>query len=173
MKYAFIIGTSVFISEQPTVSYADADQRIEFLKVLSPYSHHDSRADHLLAVDANVNSTDDEVIGITNNQPQVGTNIMIKSDDKRIGFYRDANHHPILEVHQLDESDVAGLSSHIVNEIAAQQPGAVFHIKGDFRVGGHRILIENEKYFVDGDDYANGVTSSHQGVVLVPYGVLI
>lgn len=172
MKYAFILGTSVFLTEHPTVSYADASQRIEFLKILSPY-HHDNPTEHLLAVDAQVYTADNEVIGITNNQPQAGTNIMIKSDDNRVGFYRDANHHPVLEVHRMAEDDIAGLSSHIVNEIAAQNPIAVFNIKGSFSVGGHHIDIENEKYYIDEDDYANGVTSSHEGAVLVPYGTLI
>ncbi|WP_158824782.1 hypothetical protein [Mucilaginibacter lacusdianchii] len=173
MKYAFIFGTSVFLSEQPTVSYADASRRIDFLRILSHYRHINGGTDKVLTIDAHITSSDDLPVEILGNRAQEGTSIVTKTDDYRIGFYRDANsHHPILEVHQFTENEIAGLSSHIVNEIEAQRPDVVLGIKGDFRVEDHRILIENEKFFVDGDDYANGVTNAHNGVLLTPYGVI-
>lgn len=172
MKYAFVFGTNVYLSDTRTVSYANTEDRIEFLKVLSAYNHRDSKDDYTLAIDATFSSSDDEEIKIENNQLQANSNVKLETLPYRVRVFHASHAEPILDVYQLPEDEYDALDSHITNEIEVLRPEAVFTIKGDFRVGGHRILIDNEKLFVDGDSYATGKTNAHQGVMLTPYGVL-
>ncbi|QJD97065.1 hypothetical protein HH214_14905 [Mucilaginibacter robiniae] len=172
MKYAFVFGTNVYLSDTRTVSYANTETRIEFLKVLSSYHHRDSKDDHTLAIDATISSSNDEGIRIENNRLQANSNLTLEALPYRVRVFHTGHAEPILDVYQLPEDQYDALDSHITNEIEVLQPEAVFTIKGDFKVDGHRILIDNEKLFVDGDSYATGKTNAHQGVMLTPYGVL-
>ncbi|CAM3911222.1 hypothetical protein MUGA111182_16735 [Mucilaginibacter galii] len=168
MKYAFVFGTSIYISPERTVSYADAETKIPFLKILSFYASHNNAANSILSIDADVAASNDERIVVTSNEPSAGSAIKVVADDKRVQIFRTGQEHPVLDVLQLDEHEFSALSSHIFNEIEAQQVSVVFKIKGDFSVGGHRIVIDGESLYVNGDSFANGVVNAHDGVNLVP-----
>jgi len=172
MKYAFIFGTSIYLSTERTVSYADTDSKIPFLKIASFYAHHNNSENSPLSIDAEITTSDDEKVVINSNQTDANTNIKVVADDKRVQLYRAGHEHPVLDVMQLDKHEFDALSSHIANEIEAQQPVAVFKIKGDFRVNGHRIVIDGESLYVNGDSFANGVVNAHEGVTLTPDNIL-
>ncbi|WP_345951156.1 MULTISPECIES: hypothetical protein [unclassified Mucilaginibacter] len=169
MKHAFIFATNVFISGERTISYATEDQKIEFLKILSFYEHHSNNTpDKVLRIDAQIGTSDGVNFNIQDNQLDAGTNTEARISDKRIQLFRPGHEEPVLDVRQLDEDEYKELSSHIVNEIDAQHAYPVLMVRGDFSVNGHRIVIDNDKLFVNGDDFANGVTNAHEGVILRP-----
>lgn len=173
MKFAFIFGTNIFLSTENTVSYADADTRIPFLKILSYRKlNNNNNSDNHLVIDLNIATSSDEAIVWHGDQFEGNSPVQINTGDDSVRLFRDGHEEPVFFIRQLTDDDISGLSSHIVNEVEAQQPLGVFKIQGDFRVGGHRIIIDNEKLFVNGDDFANGVTNSKQDASLTPYGVL-
>ncbi len=172
MKFAFIFGTNIFLSTENTVSYADADTRIPFLKILSYRKSSNNNSDKHLAIDLDIATSHDEAIVWRGSQFEGNSPVQVSTTDDSVKLFREGHEEPVFFIRQLTEDDISGLSSHIVNEVEAQQPLAVFKISGDFRVGGHRIIIDNEKLFVNGDDFANGVTNSKQDAALTPYGVL-
>ena len=170
MKHAFIFGTSIFLSSQNTVSLANDDNNIEFLRILSFYKHQQGMADHVLSVDANISSASGEQISIRGNRIEEGTgaNMHIEAEANRVRVFQSGHHEPVLDVYQLNEHEFHGLSSHILNEIEAQHPDAVVSIKGDFKASGVHFFIENEKMFVNSNGYANGVENAHDGIILTP-----
>jgi len=172
MKYAFVFGTNIYISSERTVSYADSETKIPFLKILSFFSSHSNAANSILSIDAEISTSDDQKIVISSNQPNAGSMIKVLADDNRVQIFRPGHEHPVLDVLQLDEHEFSALSSHIYNEIEAQQVSVVFKIKGDFRVSGHRIVIDGESLYVNGDSFANGVVNAHEGVNLIPDNTL-
>lgn len=172
MKHAFIFGTSIFLSEERTLCYADNNEKTEFLKILSFYHHRNGAPDEALTIDANIHTIDEEPVVLQANQLSGGNNFDINTSNNRVQVFKRGHTEPILDVYQLDEHEYRGLSSHILNEIHSQHPDVVFTIKGDFSVNGHHIFVDGEKLYVNGDDFANGVTNAHQGVMLTPYGVM-
>ncbi|AYL94904.1 hypothetical protein [Mucilaginibacter celer] len=59
MKHAFMFGTTIFLSEQNTLTYSDGLSNIEFLRVLSFYDDSKGR---VLTIDANITSPAGNVI---------------------------------------------------------------------------------------------------------------
>jgi hypothetical protein len=167
MKHAFIFGTTIFLSEQRTLTLVNGEISTEFLKVLSFYNHQKGTEDRVLRIDANITSaTGDVIIKIVDNQVEATPGIRLETHDNRIKVYQAGHEEPVLDVYQLDSHEFAGLSSHVTKEIEAQHPDAVLTIKGNFRVGGAHFLIENEKMFIDQNGYANGVVNAHHGIQL-------
>lgn len=169
MKYAFIFASNIYMSQQPTVSYADNDTTTEFLKVLT-FKRNIKHDQHhtALAVDANVNLEDGSSFKITNNVLDGGlTGYELHNQEDKVCVMK--NDTVFFEVHQLPEADWDTLQTHILNEIQVQEPEAVFIVRGDFWVNGHHIIVDSEKLFVDNDSYATGVTNDHGGVMLKPY----
>lgn len=166
MKHAFIFGTSIYLSEQNTLTYADGDTSFEFLKILSFYHHHDSPG-KTLVIDASINTLDDHhAVKITANRVEEGSDVRLDITENRVKVYHAGHVQPILDVYQLPEHEYHGLSSHILNEIHSQHPDHVITVKGNFKVGGAHIEIENEKMFINTDAIANGVNNAHDGVIL-------
>ncbi|MDN3548471.1 hypothetical protein [Mucilaginibacter aquaedulcis] len=169
MKHAFIFGTSIFLSNRNTLTVNDGEKNTEFLRVLSFYNHQKGSTDHLLTIDANITDLSGGVIRISNNQLEEGpANVHIETEPNRVWVFQKGNHEPLLDVYQLNEHEFHGLSSHILNEIEAQHPDAVVHIKGNFKASGVHFLIENEKMFVNNNGFANGVENAHDGIILTP-----
>lgn len=166
MKHAFIFGTSIYLSEQNTLTYTDGNTGFEFLKVLSFYQHHGAQ-DKALVIDANINTIDDHhAVKITGNRVEQGNDVRLEVTENRVRAYHAGHAQPILDVYQLAEHEYHGLSSHILNEIHSQHPDHVITVKGNFRVAGAHIEIENEKMFIDADAIANGVFNEHDGITL-------
>jgi hypothetical protein len=167
MKHAFIFGTSIFLSKHRTISYNNGENTKVFLTIRLFYAPQNNAPDHLLTIDADIDTVDDHhPVRVTNNLLQQGNDVRIVAEPNRVRLYHTGYEEPILDVYQLNAHDYHGLSSHILNEINAQQPDPVFTIKGDFSVFGTHIYIENEKMLVDHDSFANGVENDHNGVVL-------
>jgi hypothetical protein len=166
MKHAFIFGTSIFLSSQRTLTFADGDKSLEFLSILSFYNHQKGTEDHVLSIDAKITSASGDVIRIAANHLQEGVGVHLETTNSRIKVFQSGHEEPVLDVYQLDTHEFAGLSSHITKEIEAQHPDAVLTIKGNFKVGDAHFLIENEKMFIDNNGYANGVVNAHHGIVL-------
>jgi len=171
MKYAFIFGSNIFITTDRAISYSDKDSKVEFLKIQSYYAHRQNTEDHVLAIDVDINTTDDQKIMLNSNQPIADTVIEVKVEPKRVQLYRAGHAQPVLDVYQLTADEYTHLSSHIANEIEAQQPEVVITIKGDFKVNSHRIVIDGERLYVNGDAFANSVVNAHEGVTLTPDGL--
>lgn len=164
MKHAFILGTSVYLTERNTLSYADGDANFEFLRILSFYR---PEAGNAITIDANIETSDDHhPVKILANNIQEGNDIRLDIAPNRVKVYHAGHEQPILDVYQLAEHEYHGLSSHILNEIHSQHPDYLITIKGNFKVAGAHIEIENEKVFVDADSIANGVNNAHEGVIL-------
>lgn len=168
MKYAFILGSNIFITTHRTVSYADANTKVQFLKIQSFFAAGNHTPGHVLLVDVSINTPKGEKVMLNSNEPIAGTVIETKLTDNRLQLFN-ANHaEPLLDVYQLAEHEYKHLSSHIVNEIEAQHVEVVITLKGDFKVDGHHIVIDNERLYVNGDAFANGVFNAHEGVELKP-----
>ncbi len=171
MKYAFVFATNVYISHQATVSYADKESQTEFLKITSfkPAVKHDPHHTSLV-FDANISLEGGALFNVSGNVPAADEGYKTETSIDRTIITK--NDTVLLDVHQFPENEFHSLQSHIYNEIEAQQPDAVFIVRGDFWVSGHHIIIDNEKLFIDDDSYATGVTNNHDGVLLTPYGVM-
>lgn len=163
MKHAFIFGTTIFLSENNTLTYSDGLTHIEFLKVLS---FHDESKNRVLTIDAHITSKAGNEIKISANNNINGANIITDVSAGRIKVFEPDNDEPVLDIYQLNPHEYHGLSSHILNEIHAQHPDHVVSVKGNFTVNGAHFLIENEKMFIDQNGYANGVVNAHHGVIL-------
>lgn len=167
MKHAFIFGTNVFLSNHRTVSYNDGDTSIVFLTIRSFYQKQNHAADHELMIDADINTVDDHhPVRITGNMVQEGMDVHTVTEPNRVRLYHAGHAEPMLDIYQLDPHEYAGLSSHITNEIHSQHPNPVFTIKGNFKVSGSHIYIENERMNIDHDSFANGVENFPDGVTL-------
>jgi len=171
MKYAFIFGSNIFITTDRIISYSDKESKVQFLKIQSFYAHRQNAEDHVLLIDLDINTTDDQKIVLNNNQPVADTVIEVKVEPKRVQLYRAGHVQPLLDVYQLTSAEYTHLSSHIANEIEAQQPEVVITIKGDFKVNSHHIVIDSERLYVNGDAFGNSVVNAHEGVNLTPDGL--
>ncbi|MDN5285805.1 MAG: hypothetical protein JWR38_2079 [Mucilaginibacter sp.] len=166
MKHAFIFGTTIFLSEQRTLTFVDGENSTEFLKVLSFYHHQQGTEDHVLSIDASITSASGDVIRINNNQLDAGPSFSLETSSNRLKVFQSGHAEPVLDVYQLDPHEYPHLSSFITKEIEAQHPDAVLTIKGNFHVGSTHFLIENEKMFIDSNGFANGVINAHHGIQL-------
>ena len=166
MKYAFIFGTSIYISSERFISYADAETKTSFLKIVSFYAHYNNAEDSVLSIDADISSSDSNKVVLNANKPYTESDLKIIADQKRVQIFKAGHEDAVLDVMQLDKHEFNALSSHMANEIEAQHIDVVFKIKGDFSVNNHRIVIDGETLYVNGDSFANGVVNAHEGVIL-------
>jgi hypothetical protein len=164
MKHAFIFGTTIFLSEQNTLTLNDGDRNTEFLRILS---FNNSQSENTsLCINAAISTLDGGILHVTNNVIEGRMDVRAETSSNRIKVYQNGHEEPVLDVYQLDEHEFHGLSSHILNEIHVQHPDKVLTIKGNFKVDNTHFMIENEKMFVDNNGFANGVVNAHNGVIL-------
>lgn len=168
MKHAFIFGTTIFLSEQRTLTVNDGNNSTEFLRILTYYNEQKGNENQPLRIAARIATTDGKALNITDNVVADRADIRVDLSNYRIKIYQTGHEQPVLDVYQMDKHEFHGLSSHILNEIHAQEPDRVITIKGNFNVGEVHFFIENEKMFVDNNGYANGVVNAHHGVILSP-----
>lgn len=164
MKHAFIFGTTIFLSEQNTLTLNDGDTNAEFLRILS--FNNQQSADKTLCINATVSTLDGGIVHVLANNVEGRADVRAEVTESRIKIYQTGHEEPLIDVYQLDPHEFHGLSSHILNEIHAQEPDKVLTIKGNFKVGAVHFLIENEKMFIDNNGYANGVVNAHHGIIL-------
>lgn len=169
MKHAFIFGTNLYLTEGNTITYANQDRKIDFLKI---YSFYRPDRNEQLVIDANISIPNGGgQLNIDHNQVNTTGDIRTTVEPNRIKIYHEGHTEPILHVYQIDEHEWHGLSTHILNEIHTQEPDLVIRISGEFEVEGNTIISDNEKLYVNGDSRANGVSNERNGVILMPDGV--
>lgn len=172
MKYAFLLGSNAFIVNNPIITYIQDNNTIELLKIKSLYSPAANNANStVLVVDTNFTDAQGHTIALTDSDFN-HTDYKTVRTDKQI-HVTDSNGHIVIDVLQLDEDAKPGLSSHVVNELAHHPDATVIRLRGDFTFGNHRISIDNEKFFIDNDVYAESVKAGNNGVQLSAKGVIV
>lgn len=171
MKYAFLLGSNAFIVDQPVITYEQDGIVTEILRVKSLYRRIDSSSDvHQLVVDTNFKDSAGHNIALADNDFD-HSDYKVTRTEKQI-HVTNGSDHAVLDVLQLDDNAVAGLSSHVINELGHVNVDYLIRLRGDFMVGDHHITIDNEKMFVDDDVIAESVHQIHgSGLQLGVHGV--
>jgi hypothetical protein len=173
MKYAFLLGSNVFVVPNNTISYIDNEQTNRFLRILSV--HHDTPPDQkraVLSIDADVKDNDGHVLRLTGNQLQEISQFEIHETYDRILVTR-LDGSTVLDVHQLDYETAMSLEHNIVAELEVNMPLAIIRIRGNFMIGGIHIEIDNEKLFIDNNSYANSALAGENDLKFSTSGVVI
>lgn len=171
MKYAFVIGSNVFIVPVGIINYIDDGAEKEFLRINSIY--HDLPA-ATASLDIDLNFTDDsgtQVILLSN---KAVTNLHFKlltEPDNIQVLKQDGS--TIIQVHQLMDDVALGLEHNISAELEAQAPVVVIRLTGHFFLGGLHILAENEKLFVNEIGYAGSVLNGAGQLAFSVDGVVL
>ncbi|WDF56745.1 hypothetical protein [Mucilaginibacter sp. KACC 22063] len=171
MKYAFLLGSNAFIVDQPVITYEENGNMVEILRIKSLYGAvHQSSDVHQLVVDTNLKDVDGHNIVLADNDLNHSDYKVVRTD-KQI-HVTNGTEHPVIDILQLDDAAIAGLSSHVINELGHVNVDYLIRVRGDFMVGEHHITIDNEKMFVDDDSIAESVHQIHgTGLQLGVHGV--
>lgn len=172
MKYAFIFGTNAFMSNQPVLSFNDNGTAKGFLTIKQFINPNVKGS--FLAVDIDITDlVTGHQIKLTDNKAEPFSGILIERNEDEVKVFR-TDGSTIINVHQLSEPSVHGLSHHINAELDTQNPAAVIRINGNFRVGSYYISAGNEKLFIDDNSYAESVLACHhQGIMFADEGVVL
>jgi hypothetical protein len=173
MKYAFLLGSNVFIVPNNTISYIDNEQTNRFLRILSV--HQDTPPDQkraILSIDADVKDNEGHILHITGNQLEDISQFEIHETYDRV-LVTKPDGSTVLDVHQLDYETAMSLEHNIVAELEVNMPLAVIRIRGNFLIGGIHIEIDNEKLFIGNDSYATAALAGENDLKFSNLGVLI
>lgn len=173
MKYAFLLGSNVFIVPSNTVSFTDNDQTQQFLRIVS--THHDTPSDQpraVLAIDADIKDGEGHALHLKANKPEGATQLEILEQPDRV-LVTMSDGSTILDVHQLDERSASHLEHNILAELEVHAPVAVIRLRGNFMVGSLHIEIDNEKLFIGGDSYGNSALAGKDDLKFSNAGVLL
>jgi hypothetical protein len=174
MKYAFLLGSNVFVVPENTLSYVDNEQTNRFLKIVSVHDD-DAPSDEkrtVLSIDANITDDEGHELCITSNHSEDTSNFLIhETYDRILVNKRDGS--TVLDVHQLDYKTAMGLEHNIVAELEVNMPLNIIRIRGNFMIGGIHIEIDNEKLFVDDDSYTTAAMAGETDLKFSHSGVLI
>ncbi len=172
MKYAFLLGSNAFIVNNPVITYLQDNNAVELLKIKSLYSPATNNANStILVVDTNITDAHGHRIALMDNDLDHSDYRSVRTD-KQI-HVTDSEGHIVIDILQLDEAAKPGLSSHVVNELAHHPYAKVIRLRGDFMFGEHRLTIDNEKFFIDDDIYAESVQVGSNGIELSAKGVIV
>jgi hypothetical protein len=160
MKYTFLFGSNAFIVDQPVITYLQDGETVELLRVKSIYSPSDND-EKVLVVDTNITDTLGHNIALADNDYD-HPDYKVERKNNQI-HVTNGTAHTVLDVLQLDTKTADHLSSHIINELHNVGETHVLRIRGDFMIGEHHITIDNEKFYVDDDIYAESVHVGHHG----------
>ncbi|MFB9843103.1 hypothetical protein [Mucilaginibacter ginsenosidivorans] len=173
MKYAFLLGSNLFVVPGNTISFTDNEGAHRFLRILSvnqPTPPDQPRA--VLTIDADIKDNQGNEIHLIANKPEVAPPYDIMEQTDRVIVTR-PNGSTVLDVHQLDDHSARSLEHNIVAEIEVNAPVAVIRVRGDFIVGDLHVEIDNEKLFLGEDSYANSVLAGSDELQFSHSGVLI
>ena len=172
MKCTFLLGSNAFIVNNPVITYVQDNNTVEILRIKSLYSPlHNDQNSTVLIVDTNFTDAHGHNIALIDSDFSHSDYKTVRTD-KQI-HVTDSNGHIIIDVLQLDEDAKPGLSSHVVNELAHHPDTTVIRLRGDFMFGNHRLTIDNEKFFIDDDVYAESVHSGNNGLELSANGIKV
>lgn len=173
MKYAFLLGSNVFIVPSNTVSFTDNNETQKFLRILS--THHDTPSDQkraVLTIDADVKDNEGHALHLTANKPDGTTGFDILEQPDRV-LVSKADGSTVLDVHQLDDKTASHLEHNIIAELEVHAPVAVIRLRGNFMVGSLHIEIDNEKLFIGSDSYGNSALAGKDDLKFSNTGVLL
>jgi hypothetical protein len=171
MKYAFILGSNAFITSNGVISYTENGETKEFLRVKSTIKKYPGAPESGLSIDLDLADVAGKPVKLIGDQAYEGGFYLEQTTD-RVKFLQSDNKSVIIDVHELSEASVAGLSHHIIAEIEMYDPIAVIRLFGHFKVGNIHVSVDNEKLFIDGNSYAESVHVEHgAGLVMTNEGV--
>jgi hypothetical protein len=151
MKYAFVFGTAAFIIPQNIIRYANEDRSKEILRVNSAI--RPDRPESVFSINLDIKDAAGNVVRVTDNKAESEGSYTVSSDSNSLTVLN-ADGSLLIKVHQLDWETAMGLEHNIVAEFEVNAPLAVFRINGDFMAEDLHITAENEKLFVNDDDWA-------------------
>ena len=172
MKYAFILGSNAFLVSKPVISFVENGTTHDLIRLNRIYDHAKSGTDTLLDVDTDVTlpHKGGSIRLKGNKADELASGYHVKEDSKQVMILGNEDS-IILDIHQLDDDAIAGLSSHVINELNWHEPYIAIRVRGAFAVGEHEIEIDNEKIFIDNESYAETVHVGDEGVLLSTAGI--
>ncbi|MFI5159755.1 MAG: hypothetical protein ACHQHN_00690 [Sphingobacteriales bacterium] len=173
MKYAFIMGSNLFVVPGNTISFTDNEGDHRFLRIVS-FQHHtqpeQKRA--VLIIDADIKDNEGHVIKLTGNKAEEAPPYDILEQTDRV-LVTKADGTTVLDVHQLDERSAMALEHNISAELEVNIPYVAIRLRGNFVLGNLHIEIDNEKLFIGDDSYGNSVLAGENDLKFSDAGVLI
>ena len=169
MKYAFLFGTSAFIIPQNIIKYANEDRSKEILRVNSAI--RPDRPESVFSINLDINDANRNLVRITDNKAESEGSYKVTSDSNSVTVLN-ADGSLLIKVHQLDWETAMGLEHNITAEFEVNSPLAVIRINGDFMAEDVHVVSENEKLFVNDDDWATAALAG-ESLRFTPDGVII
>jgi len=151
MKYAFLFGSSAFIIPQNIIKYANEDRSKEIIRVNSVI--RTDRPDSTFSINLDINDAAGNLVRITNNGAESEGTYKVTSDSNSVTVLN-ADGSLLIKVHQLDWDTAMSLEHNITAEFEVNMPLSVIRISGDFMAEDVHVVAENEKLFVNNDDWA-------------------
>ncbi|MGN6637320.1 MAG: hypothetical protein ACTHJ8_00295 [Mucilaginibacter sp.] len=173
MKYAFLLGSNVFIVPSNTVSFTDDNETKQFLRIVS--TNHDTPPDQprsVLTIDTDIKDGEGHALRLTANKTDGATDFDILEQTDRV-LITGADGITVLDVHQLDDRAASHLEHNILAELEVHAPVAVIRLRGNFMVGSLHIEIDNEKLFIGSDSYGNSALAGKDDLKFSNAGVLL
>lgn len=173
MKYAFIMGSNVYVVPSNTISFTDNEGTHRFLRIIS--LHHHTPTDQkrtVLTIDADIKDNEGHIIRLAGNKPEEAPAYDILEQTDRV-LVTKPDGTTVLDVHQLDEKTAMGLEHNISAELEVNMPFTAIRLRGDFVLGNLHIEIDNEKLFIGKDSYGNSALAGKDDLKFSDAGVLI
>jgi len=173
MKYAFLMGSNVYVVPSNTISFTDNEGTHRFLRIVS--LHHDTPPDQkrtVLTIDADIKDNEGRVIRLSGNKAEEAPDYDILEQTDRV-LVTKPDGTTVLDVHQVDEKTAMGLAHHVSAELEVNMPFVAIRLRGDFLLGELHIEIDNEKLFIGDDSYGNSALAGKGDLRFSDSGVLI
>ena len=173
MKYAFIMGSNVYVVPSNTISFTDNEGTHRFLRIIS--LHHDTPPDQkraFLTIDADIKDNEGHIVRLSGNKPEEAPAYDILERTDRV-LVTKPDGTTVLDVHQLDEKTAMGLAHHVSAELEVNMPFVAIRLRGDFVLGELHIEIDNEKLFIGDDSYGNSALAGKDDLKFSDSGILI
>ena len=173
MKYAFIMGSNVFVVPSNTISFTDTEGTHRFLRIVS--FHHDTPPDQkrvVLTIDADITDDEGHIIRLIGNKAEEAPPYDILEQTDRV-LVTKSDGTTVLDVHQIDEKTAMALEHNISAELEVNIPYVAIRLRGNFILGNLHIEIDNEKLFIGADSYGNSVLAGKDDLRFSDSGVLI
>lgn len=172
MKYAFIMGSNAFITSHNVISYATNGESKEFVRINHTVKHKPGAV--ATPLDVNVDVCDARGTSVKLSDNVIATpGFHVEQTNDRVRILK-SDDSLIIDIHELSDEAIAGLSHHITAELDREDYIVVIRLNGHFRVGDLHISIDNEKLFIDDNSYAESVQVEHSGgIVFTAAGLLM
>jgi len=163
MKYAFLIGSSVFVVRGKTISYGEEGDWKPFLRINSVSQGGAGANQSHLDVDIDIRDTDGAQVTVLSNKAATGAPYTINTMRDSVQVFR-MDGTSIIHVHQLDYDTAMSLEHNIVAELEVNMPLVVIRVTGDFFVDQLHVRAENEKLLINDNDSGINHELSFNGI---------